>query len=234
MATGALTTRATQLNTSVLARLAERWRPVGLYLACLDKEGNLVWHDSQMPRVLALCLTADATLAPQARKLAEGATFASTRLQGQLPWVHLQLMPVARRRKLSGWVVMLGRTEAVSPACEDLARMAQRASLDGGALLAQAQRVPLVPAASFAALARVAEQMHEDLHTAATANTELANVTEQLTSVYEEISLLYKISSGMRFSQKSQTFLETVCREVQGIGNYRAVLVSLVSRSGVD
>jgi HD-GYP domain-containing protein (c-di-GMP phosphodiesterase class II) len=226
-----MTTRATQLNTSVLARLAERWRPVGLYLACLDKDGNLVWHDSQMPRVLALCLTADAGLVPQVRKLGEGKNFVATRVQGQLPWVHVQLMPIARRRKLSGWVLMLGRTEAVSPACEDMARLAQRASLDAGALLAQAQRVPLVPPATFTSLVKVAEQMHEDLYAAATANTELANVTEQLTSVYEEISLLYKISSGMRFSQKSQTFLETVCREVQGIGNYRAVVVSLVAKT---
>jgi HD-GYP domain-containing protein (c-di-GMP phosphodiesterase class II) len=215
----------------VLARLAERWRPVGLHLACLDKDGNLVWHDSQMPRVLSLCLTGDSSISQQVRKLGEQATFSTTRLQGQLPWIQLQLTPIARRRKLSGWVAMLGRTEAVTPGCEDLARLAQRASLDAGALLAQAQRVPLVPPATFSALTKVAEQMHEDLYAAATSNTELANVTEQLTSVYEEISLLYKISSGMRFSQKSQAFLETVCREVQGIGNYRAVMVSLVSRS---
>ena len=55
-------------------------------------------------------------------------------------------------------------------------------------------------------------------------------MTEQLTSVYEEISLLYKISSGMRFSQKPQSFLETVCREVQEIGNFHDAGVWLASR----
>jgi HD-GYP domain-containing protein (c-di-GMP phosphodiesterase class II) len=216
------------MNTSVLARLAERWRPVGLFLACLDAHGNLVWHDSQMPRVLSLCLTTDSALVPQVRTLSNQTTFSAARLAPAVPWLQMHVVPIARRRKLSGWVLMLGRTGDVSRGCEDLARMASRASMDAQALLAQAERVPLVPSAVFAALIRVAEQMHDDLHSAGVSNTELANVTEQLTSVYEEISLLYKISSGMRFSQKSQSFLETVCREVQGIGNYRAVIVSLV------
>ncbi len=224
------TARGTQPNTAVLTRLAERWRPVGLFLACLDREGNLLWHDSQMPRVLALCLTADSVISGQIKLLAESAAPVATRIRGMLPWAQVQLIPVTRRRKVSGWIALLGRTEAVQAGNEEMARFAQRASLDAQALLAQAQRVPLVPPAMFDALVRVAEQMHEDLQAGAVANNEIANVTEQLTSVYEEISLLYKISSGMRFSQKPQAFLETVCREVQEIGNFQAVVVSLVAR----
>ena len=78
----------------------------------------------------------------------------------------------------------------------------------------------------------LAEQMHDDMQAAANANNELASVTEQLTTVYEEISLLYKISSGMRFSQKPQAFLESVCREVQEIGNFRAVGGGVVGFGG--
>jgi putative nucleotidyltransferase with HDIG domain len=226
-----MTARGTNLNTSVLARLAERWRPAGLYLACLDREGNLLWHDSQMPRLLALCLTDDQEISRQIKQLAEGPAHLATRMQGQLPWIQLQVIPVVRRRKISGWIALLARTESIPAASEELARFAQRVEVDAQALLGQAQRIPLVPAALFGTLAQLAEHMHEDLQGASVINNELSNVTEQLSSVYEEISLLYKISSGMRFSQKPRAFLETVCREVQEIGNFRALVVATSSGS---
>ncbi len=225
-----MTTRNTQLNTTVLARMAERWRPVGLYLACLDREGALLWHDIQMPRVLALCLTIESTLPHQIKRVGEAVTAEGVRLHAQLPWVQMQLLPILRRRKVCGWIVLIGRTDPITPASEELARFAQRAAMDAQALAALAHKAPLVPANLFGALVRVAEHMHEDLQSVAVSHSELANVTEQLTSVYEEISLLSKISSGMRFSQKPQAFLETVCREMQEIGDFRAVMAALTRR----
>src|ERR1041384_6912275 len=217
MDSDAVLTRGSMPDTAVLAGLAERWRPVGLYLACLDRDGNLVWHDSQMPRAFTLSMTADSLISKQVRKLAKHATPAASLVHGQLSWMQTQVIPIARRRKLTGWIAIVGRTEAVVAGSEEFARLAQRASVDAQTLATQAHRAPLVPAAMFGPLVRVAEHMHEDLQASTVASTELANVTEQLTSVYEEISLLYKISSGMRFSQRPQAFLDTVCREVQGI-----------------
>lgn len=226
-----LSTRTSQINTTVLARLAERWRPVGLYLACLDRNGGLLWHDAQMPRALALCLTIDSLIPAQVRRLGEAVTAEGVRLHGQLPWVQMQLLPIIRRRKVSGWIVVVGRTGPVSPASEELARFAQRASMDAQALATLSNNTPLVPASLFGALVQVAEQMHEDLENASVSHSELGNVTEQLTSVYEELSLLSKISSGMRFSQKPQAFLEMVARELQEIGNFRSVLFALPGRA---
>jgi HD-GYP domain-containing protein (c-di-GMP phosphodiesterase class II) len=219
------------MNTTVLARLAERWRPVGLYLACLDREGLLLWHDIQMPRALALCLTIESTIPQQIKRLGEAVTADGVRLHGQVPWIQMQLLPILRRRKVAGWIVLIGRTGQVVALGEELARFAQRASLDAQALAALALKAPLVPAGLFGPLVRLAENMHEDLQSVAVSHGELANVTEQLTSVYEEIALLSKISSGMRFSQKPQAFLETVCREMQEIGGLRAVMVALARRT---
>ena len=70
MSSTVLTTRSAQPNTAVLARLAERWRQAGLFLACLGRDGSVLWHDAQMPRPLALCRTADGALAQQIRVLA--------------------------------------------------------------------------------------------------------------------------------------------------------------------
>jgi HD-GYP domain-containing protein (c-di-GMP phosphodiesterase class II) len=226
-----LTSRTTPLNTTVLARLAERWRPVGLYLACLDREGVLLWHDAQMPRVLAMCLTIESPIPHQVRRLGEAVTAEGVRLHAQIPWIQMQLQPILRRRKVSGWIVLVGRTEQANPTSEELARFAQRSSMDAQSLVSLSHKAPLVPVAIFATLVRVAEHMHEDLQSLAITHGELANVTEQLSSVYEELSLLSKISSGMRFSQKPQTFLETVAREVQEIGDFRAVLIALAQHA---
>jgi putative nucleotidyltransferase with HDIG domain len=222
-----LTSRTPQINTTVLARLAERWRPVGLYLACLDREGALLWHDAQMPRLLALCLTVESPIPQQIRRLGEAVTAEGVRLHGQVPCVQMQLLPILRRRKVSVWILLIGRTGQINPGSEELARFAQRACLDAQALVSLSNKTPLVPTSLFGALVRVAEQMHEDLQSVAVSHSELANVTEQLSSMYEELSLLSKISSGMRFSQKPQAFLEMVAREVHEIGNFRFVVLAL-------
>jgi putative nucleotidyltransferase with HDIG domain len=232
MSSTVLTTRSAQPNSAVLARLSDRWRQTGLFLACLARDGNLLWHDSQMPRPLALCLTADKSLAQQIRALPDNAPLMATRLVSPIPGVQVHLVPLARRRKLSAWVAMFARTEALADGggrSEELAHFAQKTGVDATALAQQIEKIPLISATLFTSLVALAEQMHDDMQAAGNANNELASVTEQLTSVYEEISLLYKISSGMRFSQKPQAFLESVCCEVQEIGNFRSVAVALTT-----
>lgn len=229
----AMITTPHALKTSTLAQLAERWRPAGLYLACFGREGNLIWHDSQMPRVMALCVTDDRALSAKARSLADVLPMARQIVPGPFPGVQVGLIPVARRRKLLSWLVVLAKTGALAMPTEELARAAQRAAVDVQGLLMQAQRIPVSPASQLPAFVGLIEQMHEDMQSGGLQQTELSSVTEQLTSVYEEISLLYKISSGMRFSQKAETFLQTVCREVQDIGNFRAVGVT-ISGAGAE
>ncbi len=223
-----LTSRNAQPNTAVLGRLAERWREAGLFLACIDRDGHLLWHDSQMPRLLGLCFTSNSGIGQQVRKVSDTASGPVT-IEAPLPGLKLALIPMSRRRKVSPWIAIIARTEKFAAGSEEVAHFAQRASLDAQTIHTLSQKIPLVAPGMFASLAGLVDQMHEDLHSTATTSKELSGVTEQLTSVYEEISLLYKISSGMRFSQKPQTFLESVCREVQEIGNYRAVGVALVN-----
>ena len=226
-----LATRTAEPQTGVLQRLAERWRPVGIFIATLDRDGVVLWQDSQMPRVLALCLGIDSPIPQQIKRLGEAVTPEGVRIHGQMPWIQMHLFPTMKRRKVTSWIVAIARTDVVIPVNEELSQFARRALLDAQLLTSLSNKAPLVPAAVFGALVRVAEQMHADLSAGAQSQREIADVTRELTSVYEEISLLSKISSGMRFSQKPQAFLETVCREVQQIGNFRAILVALVKRT---
>jgi len=199
-------------------------------MACVAHDGSLLWHDPQMPRVMALCLTADKRLVDQVRALSESVRVHPVLLASPIPGLQVHAAPASHRRKLSAWLVILARTAAIPATSEELAHLAQKASMDALMLVQQSQKIPLVGgggAAPFLTLATLAEQMHDDLQAAGSAHHELAGVTEQLTSTYEEMSLLYKISSGMRFSQKPEAFLASVCREVQEIGNFGCVAVAM-------
>lgn len=222
-----LTSKHNATSAALLPRLAERWRPAGIYLAALGRDGALHWHDSQMPRAMGLCLTSETALTAYVGMLPDvpGAHLGTALTL--LPGVQLHLIPVRRRKKITGWIAALMRTEMV-PVSEDLQRLAGRANLDAAALAQQMLRVPQVPGATAPALAALIGQMYDDLGAAGTATDELSSCTEQLTVVYEEINLLYKISSGMRFSQKPEAFLENVCRELQDIGSFHAVGVALM------
>jgi len=229
-----LTTRHSavgQVHSTALNRLADRWRPVGLFLACFGRDGSLLWQDSQMPRILSLCATGDATIPQLVRHLPE-----SVDGHGGLPTVirpfpglHVHLASIARRRKVTGYLAVFARVDHLV-ASEELHRAASRAGVDVQALIHQGQRMAHVAATVVAPLVPIIAHMYEDFVASSTSQHELASVTEQLSATYEEINLLYKISSGMRFSQKPQPFLETVCKEVQEIGSFRAVALAFAHR----
>lgn len=213
-------------NTAVLTKLAERWRAAGVHLACFGRDGSLFWYDSQMPRLLAACVTIDPVLPLMMRKLSENAGAATT--LSPVAGVQIHVTPILKRRKVSGWLAVIVRTQEVTMS-EELARLASRASLDAQSLISQANRLPQMPG-DTAAIANVVSQMFDDMQSAYLSGSELASVTEQLTVVYEEINLLYKISSGMRFTQKPKVFLENVCHQLMEIGNFRTVAVALAHR----
>ncbi len=185
--------------------------------------------DHRMPRLLALAVTAWPGLAGQIRELPDTLENCGPVELSLFGGAELHLVPVARRRKVSAWLGVLARTGVVAPQ-EDIHRLAAQAALDVQALLAETARAPVMPRLQLRALAALVGQMHDDLQGQGLVQQELSGVTEQLSSAYEEISLLYKISNGMRFSQKPRAFLQEVCGEVREIGNFRTVLVALTRR----
>lgn len=222
-----VTSRTLAPSTAVLGRLAERWRAAGVHLACFGRDGSLFWYDSQMPRLMAACVTIDPTLPAFMKRLPEATTAVSHTLT-PVNGIQIHATPILKRRKLTGWLAVIVRTQNIEQS-EELARLANRGSLDAQSLISQANRTAMIPDGAVA-LAGVVGQMLEDMLTAHSSSAELASVTEQLTVVYEEINLLYKISSGMRFTQKPQVFLENVCHQLMEIGNFRTVAVALAHK----
>jgi len=59
------------------------------------------------------------------------------------------------------------------------------------------------------------------------ANNELATLSTNLSTTYEELSLLYSISGSMRVTQSPEAFLQAVCEEVREVMNLSAAAAVL-------
>jgi putative nucleotidyltransferase with HDIG domain len=64
------------------------------------------------------------------------------------------------------------------------------------------------------------------------AGAELANLTANLASTYEELSLVYRISGSMKVTQKPHEFLQTVCDDLVEVMNIDAAAGIIHAHSG--
>lgn len=93
---------------------------------------------------------------------------------------------------------------------------------EGRVLMCVADRSHLSPAAT-AALAVAARDTMLELTQAPVAGNRLANITAQLADSYEELSLLYRVTSGMIVNRDPEDFFRAVCNEVRNVFGTRVI-----------
>ena len=126
------------------------------------------------------------------------------------------VLPLRRRRRLVGLTAVCFPTSRWLDE-EFLARQCDTLHLDRQSVAAQAQETCLrTPEAAQQVLAAV-EWLLEDEQSLHTANEELVGLSNNLATTYEELSLLYRISSSMKVTQQPQDFLLGVCREFRDV-----------------
>jgi HD-GYP domain-containing protein (c-di-GMP phosphodiesterase class II) len=170
------------------------------------------------------CLGQGASCAAAIGELAGAVTADGQPAQRQTPWGCTLLgMPVRNRRRLSGSTVACYPTsqwldeEACARHCATLGLDQQvMAGLARGACRHGVEEAP--------DLLRVAEQYLEAAQANHTADHELATLSTNLSSTYEELTLLYTISGSMKVNQGPQEFLLGVCRELLEVMNISAAV----------
>jgi hypothetical protein len=160
-----LTSQPNLLTASPMQRLAERWRPVGIHLASLARDGSILWQDAEMPRVMSLCLTDNRMLISHLQSLSDALTTADVTAISVVPGIEIHLAPVMRRRKVVSWIAALMRTEIIGMS-EELQRLASRGRVDALWAAQQVQRLPRIDPAVAPAIAGLIGQMHDDLSAA--------------------------------------------------------------------
>jgi HD-GYP domain-containing protein (c-di-GMP phosphodiesterase class II) len=208
-------------------RIRARTREMGLNFSVWDPQGQSFGTSSPACELCRLLQEAGAPCAQGIRDLV-----AHVHAEKRSAWRNLSCgcvvmaMPIRQRRRLVGTAVVdYPSTEWLDE--ELLARRCDAFQLDRQ-VVAEAAREGCRHSADQAGdMLRTFEWLLDDEQSLHTANEELRTLSVNLTTTYEELSLIYRISGSVRVTQRPQEFLLSVCeqlREVMGV----AAAVALV------
>jgi HD-GYP domain-containing protein (c-di-GMP phosphodiesterase class II) len=225
------------LPLALLENLAARYRPGGLCLLLLARDGSLLWHDPVAPLffqkylvpVIATPESGNCALADKVSSLAPNSTVAVWDVK---PGIALSGFPYVERRQWVGILVVAGKSSSFRMS-EDVVRICGRLGVDGIWLNQQAEELPGYPDEAIQRQARLLLGSLRDQQRLAGLESELSSISGQLTNTYEELSLIYQISSGMKISRRPADFFRQACLDSIDVLGARAMGVSLRSNESL-
>jgi putative nucleotidyltransferase with HDIG domain len=222
---------AAAVPQAVLDDLAARFRAGGLCLVLLKPDGSVVYHDA----------SAGAFFQKFARPLIEQPGPAATALRekirlthaatGVTPWagipgVEAAAFPFVEKRQLTGVLLLAGKSTQFKLG-EDVLRACSTLGLDAAWLAQQAEELPAYDARSVQQQAGLLFASVRDQLRVAALQQELDSLSGQLSNTYEELSLIYQISSGMKVNRRWGDFFKQTCLDVMQVLNVRGMGVVL-------
>ena len=218
------------LPTSVLENLAARFRPSGLCLVMLRTDGSVVYSDPAanlffQRYALPMIQYPDAGVG-LGEKLAAIEAKSPVEIWNNLPGVVLAAFPYVEKRQLQGVMLLVAKSSAFKLG-EDVLRVCSKLGLDALWLNQQADELPVHSDDAIQRHARLLLGMIRDQIRLAGLEQELDSLSGQLANTYEELSLIYQISSGMRINRSATDFFKQACLDVMGVMNVRGMGVAL-------
>ncbi len=197
----------------------------------LNPDGSIAFSDSQaglfhtryvLP-VLQYPETAqngsNCTVSPQLVTAAVG-------VWAPVPGVRVAAFPLVEKKQILGVMLLAAKSEAFD-LNEDTLRICSRLGLDAQWLNQQSLVVPAYSEEAISAQARMLMNMVRDQVRLTGLEHELDSLSNQLANTYEELSLIYQISSGMRVNRRASEFFKQACLDVLEVMCVRGVGVAL-------
>jgi putative nucleotidyltransferase with HDIG domain len=214
----------------VLDGLASRFRSGGLFLLALRPDGSLAWHDPAAGMFFLRYVTPllhypelHPGVDTRSQLTRPGTAITLHRL---LPGILLAAIPHVERRRPIGTLVIAARDESFQMN-EEVLRVCGRLGLDGAWLDQQARELPAYGDASLQRQARLLVACLRDQLRLSGLEQELTSISEQLASTYEELSLIYQVSSGMKVNRSAADFFKQTCLDVLQVMGMVGVGVAL-------
>ncbi|MCE9590963.1 MAG: HD domain-containing protein [Planctomycetes bacterium] len=212
-------------------RLHERVESLGVPLVWVEPEGAVAPLGEC--RWLERVVIASQPFAAAVRQAWPALSAGSSEAVPIWPGLWLVPMPTERRRRASSDRFQSRLMAALLTAPEFLDSDQFRLVCSAQQLDAQAARSRVDPAALYTdaevrRLAHTLVWMQQDSMEIARRNGELQSMSRQLGDSYEELSLLYKLSTGMTVNQPPAQYLTEACRELQEVGGFRWMALQLV------
>jgi putative nucleotidyltransferase with HDIG domain len=233
--------RGTGMPHAMLDGLAARVRTGGLYLLMLRPEGTIAYQDAAASPFFVRFVR------PQIEQPDPGSSDGSIRDKVRLtnaasgvcawnviPGVEIAAFPHVEKRQVSGIVVLAGKSSHFRLG-EDVHRACSRLGLDATWLGQQAGELAAYDSTSIQQNARLLSASVRDQIRIAGLEQELDSLSGQLSNTYEELSLIYQISSGMKVNRRWGDFFKQTCLDVMQVLGVRAMGVALwTEQAGAD
>ena len=215
----------------VLDHLAARFRPGGFYILFLRPDGTVAYADPAAPAFFQQYLRPQFE-APKTAAFSENLRLTCANLTPRrwslFPGVEASAFPYVEKRKLAGVFVLAAKNIQFN-LTPDIQTTCAALRLDAATLTQQSQHLPGHDAASVEHHAQLLLAMVRDQLRISSSEQELDNLSGQLANTYEELSLIYQISSGMKVNRRTTDFFKQTCVDVMQVLGVRAMGVALDS-----
>jgi len=213
---------------SVLEKIAARFRPAGVCLLMAGADGSISYADpvagAFFARYVVPLVKGSAVLAEKLRRLPVDAPVVAF---DSLPGIVLAAAPYVERKQILGIPLLAARANAFR-AGEDVLQACSRLQLDAAWLSSQADAIPAYSRDSLTRQVMLVGNMLHDQLKLSGMEFELRSLSEQLANSYEELSLIYQISGGMRVNRGASDFFKQACQDVLDVMNVEGVGVCLM------
>jgi HD-GYP domain-containing protein (c-di-GMP phosphodiesterase class II) len=220
----------------VMDNIAARLRGSGLFAMLLSSDGSVIYHDNQgalffQRYVLPLVQYGDPADPELRNRIGAINIGSAVTVWNSFPGVILAALPLVERRHLCGVVVVAGRSVSFDLA-EEVLRVCSRLALDAAWLGQQAQALPAFSEETIGLQARLLTGMLRDQLRLSGMDAELNSMSGHLAHAYEELSVIYQISGGMRINRPASDFFKQVCLEVLNATGVQGLGVAVSNESG--
>jgi len=218
--------------SEVYRNVAQRLHDLGLSLSVLAADGSFIENVHPGCRLCEFLrageVDCEAKLVDLGRRALETNSPATCDLEETC--CHALAVPVRQRRRAIGAAVACYATDALQDG-EVLARLCDDLHLDRQLVSEAARRSARRGAAEGSDLLRMLEWVVEYEMAASVARDELTTLSTHLAATYEELSLLYRISSSMRVTHEPGDFLQAVCDQLVEVMNIEGAVAMVQAKS---
>ena len=235
-AAGKQTRAPAAISASVLETVAARFRITGLAIAVIDRQGGLAYHDATTSQFFnryayGLLRSPGAAVGEISKAIAAATPTSNSSEWSFVPGLVISAVPLVDKRQLTGMMLLIGKRDGFT-LDEDVLREANRLGLDATWLQSQADELPGWKADALLAQSKLLISTMRDQTRLNASEQEIDSLSTQLSNSYEELSLIYHISGGMKVNRSASDFFRQACldvREVMSVCAMGAVLCGVGS-----
>lgn len=220
------------LPTGVLETLAARLRAGSILLTVLRPDNSPAFTDQNhtpfFRHYVAPLLERLHKLDPQflemVRSVQPGSVVPVTEI---LPGLVIAALPHVERRQVHGIFLLAAKHRDFSASNEEILRACNQMELDPIYVAQLADQLPGYASAGIQLQTEMLTSMLRDQLRLSGVEQELNSLSSQLANTYEELTLIYQISSGMRVNRRAADFFRQACLDVLEVLEVRAMGVAL-------